>query len=267
MENVAKYPIIKNPTEYKDDYYYFFDLQLDFSSPVVIGVSKSARQQDVIEWKKKFIFRPEKDASFFDYLFLGKKCPIDKKEYHYIFIENPSNASLVKETFKELFLECYIYDISKDVLIIYFDLDEITTEHLLSISDDLGVSLKTFSGKMSIKNTNLLNIYAMYRKCYYGRKYDNITINDILLETFKSSYDDYLVFRELILNDVLKDYQIQDLLMALFKNNLNVTQTANDVYMHRNTINNKLALIEKETGLNPQNFNDAVTLYILLKMK
>ena len=51
----------------------------------------------------------------------------------------------------------------------------------------------------------------------------------------------------------------------MFVNNLNVCKTANYVYMHRNTINNKLAVIKEETGLDIQNFQDAVLLYVLIK--
>ena len=49
------------------------------------------------------------------------------------------------------------------------------------------------------------------------------------------------------------------------KHYLNVSKTASFVYMHRNSINNKLDLIEKETGLNIQLFNEAVTMYNLLR--
>ena len=51
----------------------------------------------------------------------------------------------------------------------------------------------------------------------------------------------------------------------MFVNDLNVCKTANYVYMHRNTINNKLITIKEETGLDIQKFQDAVMLYVLLK--
>jgi len=53
----------------------------------------------------------------------------------------------------------------------------------------------------------------------------------------------------------------------MFDNNLNVTKTASEVYMHRNTINNKLDYIKKETGMNIQEFKDAVSMYWLIKFK
>jgi carbohydrate diacid regulator len=57
------------------------------------------------------------------------------------------------------------------------------------------------------------------------------------------------------------------LIQAMFKNNLNVTQTASDVYMHRNTVIKKLDFIKKETGLNLQKFQDANIMYWILKIR
>ena len=60
---------------------------------------------------------------------------------------------------------------------------------------------------------------------------------------------------------------MEKLILAMFNNNLNVTQTAKAVYMHRNTIINKLEFIRLETGLNLQNFKAATCLYWLMKIK
>ncbi|MCR4960102.1 MAG: helix-turn-helix domain-containing protein [Lachnospiraceae bacterium] len=49
-----------------------------------------------------------------------------------------------------------------------------------------------------------------------------------------------------------------------FENNLNVSQTAEQLYMHRNTIMYRLGKIEEMTGLNLRNFDDALTFKIAL---
>ncbi len=49
------------------------------------------------------------------------------------------------------------------------------------------------------------------------------------------------------------------------RNSLNISETARDLYMHRNTFIYQLDKIEKITGLNLRNFNDAMT-YRLLSM-
>ena len=58
---------------------------------------------------------------------------------------------------------------------------------------------------------------------------------------------------------------------AFLENNLNLSETSRNLFMHRNTLSYRLDKIERETGLNIRNFSDAVTfrvisiLYRLLK--
>lgn len=49
-----------------------------------------------------------------------------------------------------------------------------------------------------------------------------------------------------------------------FENTLNVSQTAEQLYMHRNTIMYRLEKVEKATGLNLRNFDDALTFKIAM---
>jgi carbohydrate diacid regulator len=50
---------------------------------------------------------------------------------------------------------------------------------------------------------------------------------------------------------------------SLFENNLNVSETARKMYMHRNTLIYRLNKIKKITGLDVCNFSQAVTFLIL----
>ena len=43
------------------------------------------------------------------------------------------------------------------------------------------------------------------------------------------------------------------------ENNLNVSETARKLYMHRNTLTYRLDKIERATGLDIRNFSDAIT--------
>ena len=52
-----------------------------------------------------------------------------------------------------------------------------------------------------------------------------------------------------------------------FENNLNVSATADQLYMHRNTIMYRLEKIEKATGLNLRSFDDALTFKIALMVQ
>lgn len=49
-----------------------------------------------------------------------------------------------------------------------------------------------------------------------------------------------------------------------FENNLNISETARQLYVHRNTLTYRLEKIEKQTGLDIKNFEDAMTFKIAL---
>ena len=51
----------------------------------------------------------------------------------------------------------------------------------------------------------------------------------------------------------------------MFENDLNISTTAKNTYMHRNTVNYKLEQIKDETGLDIRRFKDAVIMYEFLK--
>lgn len=47
-----------------------------------------------------------------------------------------------------------------------------------------------------------------------------------------------------------------EIIRALADNNLNVTETARQLYMHRNTVCHHILRVKKQTGLDPLNFFD-----------
>ncbi len=53
-------------------------------------------------------------------------------------------------------------------------------------------------------------------------------------------------------------------LEAFFRNNQSIGKTAEELFIHRNTLLFRLNRIKQITGLHPQNFKDAITLYVAL---
>ena len=70
-----------------------------------------------------------------------------------------------------------------------------------------------------------------------------------------------------ILKDILNDSQLEKIIYAFFDSNLNASKTSQLVYMHRNTINNKLDYIKKETSIDLTTFIGSMAMYILMKIK
>ena len=65
----------------------------------------------------------------------------------------------------------------------------------------------------------------------------------------------------------LEDEELVESLRALFKNNLNISETSRNAFVHRNTLVYRLDKIQRLTGLDARNFNDAVSLYLYMWMK
>ena len=51
---------------------------------------------------------------------------------------------------------------------------------------------------------------------------------------------------------------------AAFDNNLNVSETSRQLFLHRNTLVYRIEKLQKVTGLDVRNFDDAMTLKIAL---
>jgi len=67
--------------------------------------------------------------------------------------------------------------------------------------------------------------------------------------------------KELI--SVFKDQELRSCIDAFFTNNLNISETSRNTYMHRNTLIYRIDKIHKLTGLNIRDYHDAVTFYVL----
>lgn len=71
--------------------------------------------------------------------------------------------------------------------------------------------------------------------------------------------------RMLVLNTFYNDKEMYNTLKVFLENNQNVTTSANILYLHRNTLNQRLAKFEEVTTFNIKNFIDGYLIYHLLK--
>lgn len=63
--------------------------------------------------------------------------------------------------------------------------------------------------------------------------------------------------------DLMSDTEITTTAHEFLENNLNASQTARKMFLHRNTLSYRLDKIQRETGLNIRNFSDAVTFRLI----
>lgn len=62
---------------------------------------------------------------------------------------------------------------------------------------------------------------------------------------------------------VLQDKELVDCINAFFKNNLNISETSRNAFLHRNTLLYRIEKISRVTKLNIRNFDDAMTFKFL----
>lgn len=63
--------------------------------------------------------------------------------------------------------------------------------------------------------------------------------------------------------EVLKDKELVECVNAFLKNNLNISETSRNAFLHRNTLLYRVDKIHKLTGLNIRNFEDAMSFKLL----
>ena len=62
---------------------------------------------------------------------------------------------------------------------------------------------------------------------------------------------------------VMKDKELIECINAFFKNNLNISETSRNAFLHRNTLLYRIEKINKITGLNIRNFEEAMSFKLL----
>ncbi len=207
----------------------------------------------------------------YNYLIHNKKDNLNKKHFYFLIIDGGKDLETKKfqAFFEDILNEVVFFEYDEKIIAVYFEEFEFDFEDIISsLIDDFFTKFSIYvSSKQSFSNNNFLEIFALYNKHLKNKQKPYMTNQDLVTEIIKNDPNDLKIIKPIILKTVLEDPQIESLIKAMFETNLNVTQTANLIYMHRNTVINKLDYIKKETGLNLQKFYDANILYWLLKVK
>lgn len=211
------------------------------------------------------------NSKLYDYLFLEKEFPYQNKWFKSIIIkaDTPKNLNNIVDMFSEIIVS-FEYAIKENelIIVIFNEIDFSLEEVILSLSEDLGENILSFyTNKLYVCENRFNDIYQLYNKYISNKHQGYFEISDLILEVVKESVSDVCLLKRIILDKVLSDPQNENLIISMFKNDLNVLKTSKKIYMHRNTINNRLELIKKETGLNIQKFQDAVALFCIMKIK
>ena len=190
---------------------------------------------------------------------------ITKDNIRFMIFETKDYESL-KNILSEILLEPLYVQGKTNLLVIYFNKDRVgINEYIDSLSDDIGTSVNVFEGFV-IKNRNK-NDLKEFMKIFYSSSFNLYGYSNIvdLVHVLRYDKENINSLKKILLKEYLGDEEFLKIVRGMFENNLNVSKTSSSIYMHRNTLNNKLTLIENNTTLAIQNFKDAVALYELLK--
>lgn len=207
-----------------------------------------------------------------DYLFKSGTYPFKEENFRFLMIniDNSEDEFMVYNFLEELFSDGFIIKEGADSFLFYFIEPEISFKNLfVSISADFSVPLKVYvSGKINRRYPENFHIlYKNVKEFLSGKPYLFSTNAELIREVIRTDFKKLKDLKPAVLNRIFDDTQMEKLILSMFENNLNVTRTAQAVYMHRNTVINKLEYIKQETGLNLQKFTDAACMYWLLKAK
>ena len=125
--------------------------------------------------------------------------------------------------------------------------------------------------------TELKDLSASYKEArmamevgkifYYEKRvisYDRLGIGRLIYQLPPSLCR---VFIKEVFGDKIPDHidnEIMTTINTFFDNNLNVSETARQLFVHRNTLVYRFERLEKEFGLDLRNFNDALVFYIAM---
>lgn len=196
---------------------------------------------------------------------------LEKKKFFefYILNINKDNAYYndIIQIFKEAVVNAYFIEEDNHVIILSTVINNDINQLVNALIEDFGIKLKVFkSNKIYVNHFDFMKILKDMFLKYEDMFIENyISLKSLLLMILEKNIDDLAIIKPIIMNNILNDSKLLEIINAMFVNDLNVCKTANYVYMHRNTINNKITIIKEETGLDIQKFQDAVILYALVK--
>lgn len=221
--------------------------------------------------RKKYI--EKQNTAFFSYLFEKNSIPYKHNRYRFFaFSDNLSSSqnNSIIEFVKTIIANIDVLFLKGQVVIFYPDLEQFSFKNVLdTLNDDFSISLKGYeSFPLDVAYPQDFKIIF---NCYLNHLHQKLrsfsNTNDLIFDIVKTNYPNLKPLREIILRKIINDPQLENLINMFFLCNLNISKTAKRVYMHRNTIMNKIEFIKTNTGFDIQEFNDALAVYLLIKAK
>lgn len=204
--------------------------------------------------------------------------------------ETTSNDNAIAyETLNELFVrksKDFIFNVNSREIALIKEFPENTNhENLITMTEKIFETLKTkitskiyigFSSQVdnikqleqSFKEANIaLNIGEIFSDCEKIMNYNNLGIYRIIYQLPMTLCETFLkeVFKKMSIERL--DSETFSTIHSFFENNLNISETSQQLFIHRNTLVYRLEKIKRLTGFDLRKFEDATIFKIAMMVK
>ncbi|WP_242258662.1 helix-turn-helix domain-containing protein [Streptococcus thoraltensis] len=218
------------------------------------------------------------DNSWQSFLQGESTLPIAERDLQLIYLHHPSPlSSELKRLLKDIFPNSLLVtelSAHQSLLVLdasdLHDSSDIIKDLLPTIEGDFGLSLKVSIGNAwtGFSEQDLQIILSMEYAIFQESREENAqqlitTFAQALLWSLAKKRDIALLSQKLIaLMDRLKDGR--DLVIAMWQEHGNLVQTAQRLFIHRNSLQYRLDKFYQTTGLNLKNLDDLALAYLLI---
>lgn len=183
---------------------------------------------------------------------------------YFVYLENDnSDGKCLLELFRSLLRIFNYIEIEDGFIIEYEDYPELMLEESLkAYIYDVNTVFKCYISDL-VSASDIKSDEEIMLK--YLRKMKNNKLyhtHEVMLELIAFPYDDLKVKA---LREYLRDIETYTIITTFIENDLNVLTSSKKLYMHRNTLMNKLDKFYEKTGYDIRNFKDAYIIYSLIK--
>ena len=211
---------------------------------------------------------------------------VEAKRLVYLIETKVESESMAKELLRSLFSQQngdYVTSVDEKNIVLIKSLHKDEVEDEISQTAKTIVDMLNAEAMLSVKVSygtvvnELKEVSKSYKeakmaldvgKIFYAEKniigYEKLGIGRLIYQLPVSLCR---MFMNEIFGDNLPDKMDEETLITIqkfFENSLNVSETARQLYIHRNTLVYRIEKLQKETGLDIRNFDDALTFKIAL---
>ena len=271
LKKIYQDKLIEDVTTYSNDYYYFYK---NNSHKKIFGVNKiiTPNEYKLLQemYIEKKIYTLDKNLQkVYEYLLESNTYPFKNKKMKMVmYIVKESDEEVINEFLINIYKNSYIIKLFNLNICFIEETHESIKNIFDALSSDLGYDVILHEGLILNSGYNGSDVLS-YIKTYHDLEKVNTKvysdIADIIL------FQDHNINKELMLSiknnlfmPLFNDVVLRDIIQAMLKNDLNVSQTSKLLYMNRNSLINKLDYIYKETGLNLQKYTHACVIYVMI---